>query len=344
MIFIGGINTNAQPTGGEEAKNQQIVAFIKKNNLAATIIDTHHWKKRILPLFFKILKAVLFAKNKNIYISLSHFSTLKLIRFFNALKISKRNNVHYFVVGGEFHNWLAENKIYIGAFKSLKGIYPESFTMVNTLNELGLTNALRIPNFKSIPQVTVNKTYNKLNFVFLSRISPTKGADLIIEAVNILNTKGLSEDYDVSFYGNFHDSVDNNYKSVFLDKIKPLNNANYKGFLKLNEFKNFNILAQYNVMLFPTYWKGEGYPGVLIDAFIAHLPVIASEWNHNKEIVKHNDNGLIIAPKNADALAIAMEDLIKNKSLLQNLENGAKHSIKDYDIDILLPNIIKPNL
>ena len=30
-------------------------------------------------------------------------------------------------------------------------------------------------------------------------------------------------------------------------------------------------------MLFPTYWHGEGFPGIVIDAFVAGLLVVATD-------------------------------------------------------------------
>ena len=106
MVFIGGINLKNDANGGEEAKNQQMIAYFNKANIAAKIIDTHSWKLRLPILFFQIFWHTFFAKNKNIYLSLSYGSTNKLLRFFNYFKISKRNSISYFVIGGKFHKWI----------------------------------------------------------------------------------------------------------------------------------------------------------------------------------------------------------------------------------------------
>ena len=340
MVFIGGINLKNDANGGEEAKNQQMIAYFNKANIAAKIIDTHNWKLRLPILFFQIFWHTFFAKNKNIYLSLSYGSTNKLLRFFNYFKISKRNSISYFVIGGKFHKWIQENPQHVKNFKPLTAIYPESVAMVKSLNASGLQNVKQVPNFKFIPKVNVVKDYEDIKFVFLSRLLPSKGTDLILEATEKLNKSGFQNKFSVTFYGSFDEEFNKGYQALFKTKIEAISNIKYKGFLKLKALTNYEILAQYNAMLFPTFWKGEGYPGVLIDAFIAHLPVIASDWNHNTEIVNAK-NGIVIPSKNAAALTDAMQKLITDIDLLKTLEKGASQSVATYNIETVLSSIIK---
>tara|TARA_B110000967_G_scaffold174184_1_gene186221 strand:+ start:1473 stop:2522 length:1050 start_codon:yes stop_codon:yes gene_type:complete len=342
MVFIAGINQNKIARGGEEAKNQQIVNYFFRNNINVDIIDTHQWKKRFFSIGCQLIKYVLFAKNQQIYLSLSYQSTLSLLKIFKLFRVAAKNNIYFFVVGGVFHKWLENNQKQLALFKSLKAIYPESNQMVVGLRRLGLNNVTQISNIKFIPKLVINKDYSIIQFVFLSRISPTKGADLILKAVNKLNKNGFQKQFEVSFYGNFHDSIDSGYEKLFKTQISKIYNIKYKGFLQLQNLTNYDVLSQYNVMLFPTFWEGEGYAGVLIDAFIAALPVIATDWNHNKEIIHHNTNGILISPKSYESLAEAMKILIENKPLLKQLERGAVKSVDLYDIDKVFMNLFQP--
>lgn len=339
-IFIGGINLKNEAQGGEEAKNQQIIAYFKRHDIKATIIDSHHWKRRIFSVVFQIISHTLFAKHKTIYLSLSYGSTNKLMQYFNAFGISKKNKIYYFVIGGKFHKWLEDNPNEVKNFKTLTCIYPESVAMVQSLNASGLQNVKQVPNFKIIPKVKIERNYKIIDFVFLSRILPSKGSEFILEAAKKLNNNGFLDKFSVSFYGNFDEELDKGYEAKFKSKIKAIPNVSYKGFLKLSNPKNYETLATYNAMLFPTFWKGEGYPGVLIDAFIAQLPVIASNWHHNKEIVQNNHNGLLIKAKNVNALTKAMQQLIVEKETLKQLEKGAIKSISTYDIEQVLTPLI----
>jgi glycosyltransferase involved in cell wall biosynthesis len=93
-------------------------------------------------------------------------------------------------------------------------------------------------------------------------------------------------------------------------------------------------------MLFPTYWEGEGFPGVIIDAFIAGLPVIATDWNMNKEIIEEGINGFLIEPKSTDALVQKMIWVMENKSNLKVISENNQRRANDYQVDNVMPNLL----
>lgn len=97
-----------------------------------------------------------------------------------------------------------------------------------------------------------------------------------------MNQKGFERKINLTFYG----PIQEDYKKNFLSQVEMLNNVKYGGFLDLRDEKNYDILSEYDIMLFPTFWEGEGFPGILIDALIAGIPVIASDWNLNKYIIQ----------------------------------------------------------
>ena len=155
--------------------------------------------------------------------------------------------------------------------------------MVQELNELGLYNAVYVPNSKPIFSIRRQKRDNRdfVKFIFLSRIHPDKGIREIIEACRILNKRNYQCNYCVDFYG----AIENDLKNDFLSQISIFDNLQYMGILNLTDIKGYQQLSNYDVMLFPTYWDGEGFPGVVIDAYISGLPVIATEWNLNREVI-----------------------------------------------------------
>jgi glycosyltransferase involved in cell wall biosynthesis len=88
-------------------------------------------------------------------------------------------------------------------------------------------------------------------------------------------------------------------------------------------------------MLFPTTWKGEGFPGVIIDAFIAGLPVIASNWNMNNEIIVDGVNGFIFEPNNCLALVEKMIFCLQNRKEIKKIRLANANSGQIYHIDNL---------
>lgn len=88
-------------------------------------------------------------------------------------------------------------------------------------------------------------------------------------------------------------------------------------------------------MLFPTYWSGEGFPGVIIDAYIAGVPVIASDWNFNKEVVS-DDFGIIVPPRDENSLFLTMKDVLDGKYNLYAMSRACQNKAQQYDNRVVL--------
>ena len=113
-------------------------------------------------------------------------------------------------------------------------------------------------------------------------------------------------------------------------------NINYKGFLDVSVEDGYKQLSEYDVLLFPTYFKGEGFPGTLLDVFIAGVPVIASDFHANGEVLVDGYNGLLIPPKDAVALSTAMNRLISDIDLRKKLRKNAILTAREYDVEMIL--------
>jgi glycosyltransferase involved in cell wall biosynthesis len=138
--------------------------------------------------------------------------------------------------------------------------------------------------------------------------------------------------FEIDFYGPIEEKVD-------LETHK----SKYCGFLDFqhDSEKAYSKLSEYDCMLFPTYWKGEGFPGVIIDAFVAGLPVIATDWNMNTEIIEDGVNGFIIEPKSSKALAEKMEYAMQNREELEKISENNLARAQDYHIDKIWPQIME---
>jgi glycosyltransferase involved in cell wall biosynthesis len=93
--------------------------------------------------------------------------------------------------------------------------------------------------------------------------------------------------------------------------------------------------------LFPTYWKKKGFPGVIIDAIVAGLPVIATDWNMNTEIIEDGVNGFIIESKSSRSLVEKMEYVMQNREDLEKISNNNIDRANDYYIDKIWPKIME---
>jgi len=328
------LNRFQLPQGGEEYKNQLLYGYLRKQ-YATEVVDTHLWKKKPF-VVLNLLRKLFFKKWDKIIISASSKSVYHLLSFLRFFPFIASKST-YFVIGGYFPTALMKGEYKMKPYESLKSIVVEGFLLEKKLKEAGYKgNVYVIPNFKQFPRIFIdsNKEDVKTKFLFLSRIHPDKGIAEIVEAIRMLKEWGF-ENFSTTFFG----PIDKKYKKNFENLLG--NNINYGGVIDImnDTEKSYKILSIYDVMLFPTYWNGEGFPGVLVDAFVAGLPVIASDWNMNREIIENGNNGLLIPAKSALDLALAMKKIIENPNLKRNLSIKASECAIKYHINTVGPMI-----
>lgn len=331
LVFIGPLGGGNTPMNGASIKNYYLLNALKKYCKHIIVIDTEHWKKKPW-LMIKILIVVLCRMNSKFVLSVNTKSAFLFLRFFNRFSFNRE--LYYWVIGGSFVDWISQGKVSPNLYYNIKKIIVEGISMKDELLKYGFKNVCRISNFKKVfylPKKDTKYGYPR-KFVFLSRILPEKGCDYIIEAVQTLN-QCYNNLYFVDFYG----TIDENYKIDFFSKIKNIPNISYKGFLDLRCYENYNILSDYDVMLFPTYWKGEGFPGIIIDAYIAGLPIIATDWHLNKDIVKDGLTGLLILPHDTSELIKAMICfIIMDQEKLKSFSQNCQQEAMNYDVNSVL--------
>jgi Glycosyltransferase len=100
----------------------------------------------------------------------------------------------------------------------------------------------------------------------------------------------------------------------------------------MRQKKGYDRLATYDMLLFPTYWKGEGFAGIFIDAFVSGLPMIITDWAHNSQFVKKGETGLFIPVHDAKALAYKMKDCIDGQYDIWKMKQYCQIEAKKYDV------------
>lgn len=84
-------------------------------------------------------------------------------------------------------------------------------------------------------------------------------------------------------------------------------------------------LAAADALVFPSY--REGFPNVVIEAGALDLPSIVTDINGSREIIVHGKNGVIVPPRNAQALLQAMTQFVQNPQATQAMAANARQMI-----------------
>jgi len=149
----------------------------------------------------------------------------------------------------------------------------------------------------SRPEPPTSLQRNRATFsgrlVYLGHIKTSKGISQLLE---LLPT--LPEGYTLHLYGPIKEPQ---YASL---QGQP---QVYRGVLTAEEV--LPTLAQYDVLLLPTFFAGEGYPGVIIEAFSLGVPVITTRWKDIPEIVADGQTGFLVEPRSSSALRVAIDRL-----------------------------------
>lgn len=327
IIFTGVMKK--VPDGGDSMKNKLFVERYKEvyDKVWVVGFNKDSWHLYFFPLkvLWLLLISVTHPKTK-IVVSSNSWESNIIIRTLSLFGLSQR--IYFWVVGGSFHTMVGE-KYPLSLFKDVHVIYVQSPKMVETMNSKGLNNVVYVPNSKRIdyfPTLRKRDGGRGVKFVFLSRIHPDKGVQMIIESSKWLNENGYADRFSVDFYG----KVSKEFEGEFFARIEHMANLKYKGYLDLTNQSNYDVLSGYDVMLFPTYWYGEGFPGIVIDAYIAGLPIIASDWNFNADVVTP-ETGIIIPTKNQDSLQKEMKNFIEGAYNIAAMKIRCQQIARQYD-------------
>lgn len=84
-----------------------------------------------------------------------------------------------------------------------------------------------------------------------------------------------------------------------------------------------SLYAQSHIVTLPSFY-GEGLPKSLIEAAACGRAVVTTDMPGCRDAIKPNSSGLLISPRNADALADALERLIHDTSLRQSMGRAGR--------------------
>ena len=174
------------------------------------------------------------------------------------------------------------------------------------------------PNNRPLDRSNVPVVHNRscCRFIFVGHVKPTKGVVELIEAARM-----LPECCSVDIYGPFHDGLT---ESVFHDQPR----VRYCGIVQPEEV--VATMERYDALVLPTYHDGEGYPGVIHEAYLAGRPVIVSRWGCLSELVDET-SGIFVEPRNSLSLAEAMIRLNMSTELFRSLQEGAQAKARFFD-------------
>lgn len=166
-----------------------------------------------------------------------------------------------------------------------------------------IPNGLDIKRFAHVTDNTLKKSHFKKIGV-IGRFSKEKGHIYFVEAATkIVKT---FKNVEFIFVG------DGPCRQWIEQKVKEYNIDTYCHFLGVRHDIG-NILQELDIFVLPSI--REGLPISLLEAQYFGIPSVATDVGGNPEIIKNGYNGLIVPPKNSNAIASAIHRLLIDDEL-----------------------------
>lgn len=337
ISIIGNFGFLENKINGQTVKTRNLLDLLNvKSQKNITYFDTSSTKSNKLTLL-SLLKT-LFTASKIIYMP-AH-SNLKFLFPILYLICKIRNvDIVYVVIGGWLPEFIKTKWFHKWALKNIKVIFCETNQMKSKLeNWYNYNNVKILPNFRlnnNNPIFLDNG--NQLKIVFMSRIIIEKGLDVIFRFLDDNNNLESPADIEVTFYG----PIANESLAYFNSQIAKFDNAKYLGILEPNEINN--TLNSYDVLVLPTRYPGEGFPGAILDAYISGIPVIVSNWKDIAEFVEKEKTGFVFELNQEENFGKSIYKIYNNKDLLKEMKLNSFEKSKEYSSESCW-NILSPYL
>ena len=177
----------------------------------------------------------------------------------------------------------------------------------------------------------------------VGRLRAKKGLDTLIDACRLLRSRGLAFRCQIVGYGEEQERLQAQIAERGLcDTVQLLG--------KLAREQVIACYAQAAVFVQPSRVTADGdrdgIPNVLLEAMAMSLPVVATRVSGIPEVVRHHENGLLVEPDDAAALADAVAWILTHPVPAASLGRSARNAVvQSFDNDLnlqLLTRLLEP--
>lgn len=168
-----------------------------------------------------------------------------------------------------------------------------------------------------------------IHFAYIGRLVSTKGIFEIADGLKLAKQAGLTG-FELHVAG---DGPDKNTWLSYVSDCGLASELVYHGSVSGDQKNGFWQKAE--VLLLPSY--SEGLPYSVLEALAFGVPVVATDVGGIPDAIEHGVHGLIIEPRNAEALASAISELAGNIEQLDTMSTACRsRAEEEYSISTLV--------
>ncbi len=243
------------------------------------------------------------------------------------------NNINIPMVASTWgQDVIFDNGPHRGAEKSLRHILAKCRLITATTHQLAAATAKYTEKpIHVIPfgvdlsrfQLRDEKPSDTITFGFVKWLLPKYGPDIAIEAFAKVHKLRPNTRLILAGRGSMQAQLEERVRQLNLtDSIQILGRVDHD--------KVPALIRSFDVMLMPSIYESETFGVAAIEASACAVPVIASKVGGVPEAVLHNQTGLLVPPKDIDALTTACLDLIDDPARRRQLGLAGRRFVERY--------------
>jgi glycosyltransferase involved in cell wall biosynthesis len=150
--------------------------------------------------------------------------------------------------------------------------------------------------------------------LFMGLVTPSKGVDVLVEALGLLAGGGI--DATLTLAG----EVPAHYRPALRESIRRAGleaRVTLAGVVVGEDRRA--LFAASDVFCFPSFFESESFGMVVAEAMSAGVPVVTTAWRGIPYVVDHGRAGMLVPPRNPEALADSVGRVLSDDALRKGL-------------------------
>ncbi|HUU42339.1 MAG TPA: glycosyltransferase family 4 protein [Planctomycetota bacterium] len=155
--------------------------------------------------------------------------------------------------------------------------------------------------------------------LFVGRLAAQKGVDVLLRAASDERLRGAAE---------FVIAGDGPDRAMLAALAQDLDLEHVRFIGRTDRVPE--LLGEADVLVLPSRW--EGLPNVVLEALAARCPVVATDVIGTRDLIRDGENGLMVPPEDASALAGALRRMLDDAVLRERVVKSGRETARRHSV------------
>lgn len=187
-----------------------------------------------------------------------------------------------------------------------------------------ITNSYEPFVFESVPRISLGLQENNRYLISIGRVVPRKGFDYLIKSLALLDN-----DVELLIIG---DGTEKEALTALSRELGLSERVHLLG--EVSEEEKFQYLSNADIYVLSSLHEGLGI--VLQEAMQVGLPIVATNYGGQVDLIEDKVNGLLVEPRNEMALAEVIGQLLVKTELYKEISSNNTEKLKEFRTAVII--------